>query len=251
MFKEHLVSIIMPAYNCEAFIKESIESVMAQTYTHWELIIVNDCSTDNTLAVVTEFSDPRVTLINNEVNLGVANSRNIAIEKAEGRFIAFLDSDDLWYSTKLEKQVIALCKAGENTVCSHSSYERIDEFGSVLTRVSIKNSVKFKTLLKSNFIGNLTGIIDRSKVVLPKQKEVKHEDYVMWLEILSSGQDFYSLGVPEVLAKYRVRAGSISANKLKSLTWHWHILRYHMRLNIFQSSLFILNYLYFASRKRA
>lgn len=250
MFKHQLVSIIMPAYNCEAFIKESIESVIAQTYSDWELIIVNDCSTDNTQAVITEFSDTRITLINNKVNQGVANSRNIAIEKAEGRFIAFLDSDDLWYNTKLEKQVMALDKAGANAVCSHSSYERIDELGCILTRVSIKNSVDFKTLLKSNFIGNLTGIIDRSKVTLPKQKKVKHEDYVMWLEVLSSKKSFFSLGVPEVLAKYRVRAGSISANKFKSLTWHWHILRYHMRLNIFQSSLLILNYLYFASKKR-
>lgn len=253
MYNKGLVSIVMPAYNCAGFISESIDSVLAQTYKNWELIVVNDCSTDNTRSIVESFveNDKRIRLINNITNSGVAATRNNAIKAAKGQYVAFLDSDDIWFENKLEMQVSKLSNSPMNAVACHTSYLRIDEKGKILSKSSVRKDVNFRQLLKSNSIGNLTGVVDRLKADLPLQKEIKHEDYVMWLSILSKESSYYSIGLNEVLAKYRVHNSSVSANKLKSITWHWNILRNEMRLNLLKSCMYLVSYVYFATKKRA
>lgn len=247
--KAGLVSIIMPAYNNEQYINESISSVIVQTYTNWELIVIDDASDDNTLTLVKRFTDKRIKIISNPINKGVAATRNIGIKAARGQYIAFLDSDDLWFSNKLSLQITAL-KENNSAVCSHGSYIRIDSNGKHLGRVKAKNDVFLKTLYKGNLIGNLTGVIDRFKVGTILQKSVNHEDYLMWLEVLSLKSENYSLAIRDNIAQYRVHAASLSSNKFKSLVWHWLILRKQQKLNLCSSCYYILHYIFRGIRKR-
>lgn len=240
----------MPAYNAGRFICRSIESVLNQTYTDLELIIINDKSLDDTLDVVNSFSDERIKVISNENNLGVALTRNAGLKIATGRFIAFLDSDDLWNPRKLELQVNALLD-DQNAVCSHTAYERISEHGEKIGHVSAVEKVNHKLLLRGNFIGNLTGVIDTDKISFKvEQANIKHEDYLMWLNILKGDSEHYSIGINEPLAKYRVHT-SLSSNKLKSMYWHWSILRKQLDINVFKSFFYLTNYTFNALKKRA
>ena len=250
-YETDLVSIIMPAFNCGRFVKESIQSVLSQSYENWELLIVNDCSTDNSLEIISSFLDPRITVISNSDNLGVAETRNVAITAARGQYIAFLDSDDIWLEGKLKRQLAEL-NANENAICCHTSFQRIDEFGNNIGVVYAVEHVDFKLMLKGNFIGNLSAILDRSKVdIVIRQKNIKHEDYLMWLEILQFDHENYSIGIKDVYAKYRVHTKSISANKLKSMKWHWDILRGQLKLSLLSSIVNIFYYVYFAVQKRS
>ncbi len=244
-----LVSIVMPAHNSERYISESIESIISQTYPNWELIIIDDASTDNTASVVKEIEDNRITLVSNKINLGVALSRNKAIELSRGQYLAFLDSDDIWMPTKLEQQIETI-KTNENAVCCHTAYTRFYDKSKKSNLVRARRVVTFETLLKSNFIGNLTGLIDRSKVEQVIQKTVKHEDYLMWLEILSSKPDCISIGIDQNLAKYRVHSSSLSANKLRSAMWHWNVLNNIQSVSRIKAIYFFSNYLFYSLVKR-
>ena len=247
--KAGLVSIIMPAYNNEHYIVESISSVLLQTYTNWELIVIDDASNDNTSSVLDRFTDKRIKLISNSINKGVAATRNIGIKAASGQYIAFLDSDDLWFRNKLSLQITAL-EEDINAVCSHGSYIRIDSSGKHLGCVKAKSNVFLNTLYKGNSIGNSTGMIDRSRVGTIFQKPVNHEDYLMWLNVLSLKNGSYSLAITDVVAQYRVHATSLSSNKFKSLAWHWQILRKQQKLGVCFSCYYLLHYLVSAIRKR-
>lgn len=248
---DDLVSIIMPAYNAGKFIEASITSVIQQTYDKWELIIINDCSTDNTLEILKNVNDSRISIINNERNLGVAETRNNGLMQAKGQYLAFLDSDDLWLKDKLRIQVIEL-KANVNAICCHGSFQRIDEFNNVIGMVNAVNYVDYKLMQKGNFIGNLTGIIDRNKINFAiQQKNIKHEDYLMWLEILKSNNKNHSIGIKYICAKYRVHTKSVSANKFNSMHWHWSILRSQLKLGLFTSIKNIICYVYYAVQKRS
>tara|TARA_R110001583_G_scaffold69129_2_gene196179 strand:- start:20884 stop:21657 length:774 start_codon:yes stop_codon:yes gene_type:complete len=249
IIKGGLVSIIMPSYNNGQYINKSISSVLSQTYTNWELIIIDDASDDNTLSVVRYFTDKRIKVFSNSINKGVSRTRNIGIEAARGQYIAFLDSDDLWFPNKLSLQITAL-KENVNAVCSHGSYIRTDLNGKHLGYVKAESNVYLNTLYKGNFIGNLTGIIDRSKVGTILQKPVGHEDYLMWLDVLSLKNGSYSLAIIDVVAQYRVHAKSKSSNKFKSLVWHWEILRKQKKLTVCFSCYYILHYLVNAIKKR-
>ncbi|PMH10305.1 hypothetical protein BCU75_10745 [Vibrio splendidus] len=212
----------MPAYNAEKYISESIDSVIAQTYTNWELVVVNDNSTDTTFSILENYSEqePRMVVESNTSGMhGAANARNVALKLAKGEYIAFLDSDDAWEKDKLLLQVNTMKEKGYSA--SHSSYTRIDEVGDTLSSVSCMPLVKYKDQLKGNRIPNLTGIYKRSSIGLFLQNNIGHEDYDMWLDVLGKVD---SVGIQKNLAKYRVSCGSLSSNKFRAAIWHYKIL---------------------------
>lgn len=221
-----LVSIICPSYNCGRFVSKTIESVLNQTYNNWELLIADDYSNDNTLAIVNAYMklDSRVRYICNGSNLGAAVTRNNAIKRAKGRWIAFLDSDDLWSPTKLEKQVLFMEENGY--AFSYTCYEEMDSEG-ISTGVSIGGPSKITKLGMSAFCwpGCLTVMYDATKVGLIQIEDIKkNNDYAMWLRIIKKA-DCYLLN--ESLATYRRgRTGSVSSHGIITMIgWHfklWH-----------------------------
>lgn len=226
------VSIIMPCYNSEKFIKDAIESVLKQTYQNWELIIIDDNSTDNSTIIVESYKrkDFRIKLLKNSNNTRMpATPRNIGILSANGRYIAFLDSDDIWYPSKLENQ-IPLFK-DEKCAVVYSYYKKMSENGNVSPAI-IKSpkTVTFNQLLNGDCIGNLTGIYDTYKVGKVFQKEIHAEDYLMWLEILNKG--YIAKNTNSVEAMYRISLTSTSGNKLKSAQWNWNIYYHELHLPI-------------------
>ena len=219
----NLVSIIMPSYNTGRFISETIESVLAQTYSNWELIIVDDCSKDNTDEVVAKYTDPRIRYLKNEKNSGAAVSRNRALREAKGRWIAFLDSDDLWMPQKLEKQ-IAFMEAG-GYAFSYTNYVEIDEQSKPLgVRVTGPKHISKAGMDAYCWPGCLTVMYDASVVGLIQIADIKkNNDYAMWLKVIQKA-DCYLLD--ETMGQYRKRAGSISRHSYsKLIRWHYKLFR--------------------------
>lgn len=218
-----LVSIIMPSYNTGRFITETINSVLAQTYTNWELLIVDDCSPDDTDAVVAQFTDPRIKYFKNEKNSGAAVSRNRALREATGRWIAFLDSDDLWAPEKLEKQIAFM----ENNCChfSYTCYGEINE-DSTPRNVTVSGPKRITRagMYAYCWPGCLTVMYDAGVVGLVQIEDIKkNNDYAMWLKACQKA-DCYLL--KENLASYRKRSGSISNHSYKALIkWHYKLFR--------------------------
>ncbi|MEQ5679554.1 glycosyltransferase family 2 protein [Providencia rettgeri] len=239
-----LVSIIMPCYNAEKYISESINSVLAQTYTKFELIIIDDSSTDKSINIISEYQDNRIKLIKSNLNQGVATSRNKGIMAAKGQYISFLDSDDLWEPSKLEKQ-ITLLESGWDLVCSNYSAFKSD--GKTKLRISPR-VITYEDLLRSCFIGNLTGIYCAKKLGKFFQKSTGAEDYLMWLAILKSAQKAYC--IQESLAKYRISNTSLSSNKFKAIKWQWSIYRNELKLSTPKSLYYFSHYLLNALKKR-
>ncbi|MGX4598600.1 glycosyltransferase family 2 protein [Faecalimicrobium sp. JNUCC 81] len=240
--KKNLVSIITPMYNSEKFIEKTIESVLNQTYENWEMLIVDDCSTDNSSDIAKSYAqnDSRIKYIKTKNNQGVSHARNIALKNAEGQFLAFLDSDDIWDKDKLKKQISFMDK--NNYVITFTAYELIDENNDRLDKViNVPKSVDYNTLLKGNVLGCLTVIIDKSKLNFEvKMSGVRHEDYVLWLAILKSGHVAY--GLNEVLALYRKSSTSLSGNKVKSAMWTWNIYRNVEKIPLHKSIYYFINY---------
>ncbi len=228
-----LVSIIMPTYNCGRFIDESIRSVLAQTYKDWELIIVDDCSTDNTAEIVGQYTDPRIRYMRNERNMGAALTRNRALREAKGRYIAFLDSDDLWLPEKLEKQIAFMEQNGY--AFTYHEYTEIDEDSKPLgVYVSGKRQVGPWGMKSCCWPGCLTVMYD-TKAIGPVQiPDIrKNNDSAMWLQIIKKA-DCYLL--PENLAQYRRRTGSITpTNVWKKIRWHYILFRHGTGMNPFSS----------------
>ena len=219
-----LVSVIMPSYNTEKYIAESIRSVLAQTYENWELIIVDDCSSDHTDEIVAAFKDDRICYIKNEQNCGAAISRNRAIDAAKGRYIAFLDSDDLWHPEKLERQLRFMQDTG--AAFSFTAYDKIDGEGQKLPGISVPPAkADYKKFIRcSNPIGNLTVIYDAArlgKVMVPNIS--KRNDFALWLQILKKLD--YGYGMKDILGSYRIRENSLSRNKLKLISHHFTLYR--------------------------
>jgi glycosyltransferase involved in cell wall biosynthesis len=247
--ENNLVSIITPSYNSIKFIEETILSVLAQSYEEWEMIIVDDVSTDGSDKIVEEYvkKDSRIKFIRLARNSGASKARNRAIEEATGRYIAFLDSDDTWNPSKLEKQVEFLQK--NNLALTYSAYDTMDENSSYVNRRSVKESITYTDMLKSNHIGNLTGVYDVKFFGKVYMKEIGHEDYVLWLTLLKKVKE--AKGINEPLANYRILSNSLSSNKLKVLKWQWYIYREVEKLNIFQSSYYFIWYIFYALKKRS
>lgn len=246
---EPLVSIIMPLYNCEEYIQESIESVRQQTYENWELIVVDDTSTDKSVGIVKQImqEEPRICFIGLNVNGGAAQARNRAIKEAKGRYIAFLDSDDIWLPDKLHYQIAFLNE--HNLVLTYSAYETMDENSKYINTRQILPFITYKDMLKSNQIGNLTGIYDVDFFGKVYMENIGHEDYILWLKLLK--QVTCTQGLTQVTARYRIAPNSISSNKLKVLKWQWHIYRKVEKLTILESSYYFIFYVYNALKKRS
>ena len=231
--EEELVSIIMPSYNTGKFIKETINSVIAQTYSNWELIIVDDCSTDNTDEIVKSINDNRIIYLKNETNSGAAISRNKALREAKGRWIAFLDSDDLWKNDKLEKQIKFMKE--NNCYFSYTNYIEIDENGNINgKRVTGHKKITKTGMFNYCWPGCLTVMYDANKIGLIQIEDIKkNNDYAMWLKVCKKA-DCYLLS--EDLAMYRKRSGSISNHSYMSLIkWHYKLYREAEHQNIIYS----------------
>ena len=246
---DDLVSIIMPAYNAEKYIEEAIQSVLKQTYTNWELIIVNDCSTDKTEQIIKKYQeqDQRIRLCSLTKNQGVANARNTAIKNAVGRYLAFLDSDDIWLHEKLEKQIDFM--KVNNYVFTYHQYRHFASSDKVGEIVKIPSQLDYKDALKGNSIGCLTVCLDKSKIkpfIMPAQR---HEDYIAWLNILKENE-IAAYGLQRDLGRYRVDSkDSVSANKLKSAIWTWKVYRESQKLNFLQSIYYMLFYIHLGLTK--
>ncbi|MCS3458389.1 glycosyltransferase family 2 protein [Aeromonas sp. BIGb0445] len=236
------VSIIMPAYNAAKYISHSITSVLSQSYGDWRLYIVDDASTDDTANVVADIHDDRIEYILLKDNGGVANARNVGIQRSQGKYIAFLDSDDLWEKTKLEKQV-ALLEQGYMVVCGNYSTFLSDIGNPVSVRTS-PSEFNYTDMLSCNRIGNLTGIYNRHVLGTFYQERCGHEDYLMWLSIMKVAKK--AACVQEVIALYRLSANSLSANKLNAAKWQWHIYRNKLLLSLPDSLYYWLRYVVIA-----
>lgn len=244
----NLVSIITPSYKSEKFISETIESALSQTYENWEMLIVDDCSPDNSNEIIENYckKDNRIKLIKLEKNIGPSRARNEAIRQARGGYIAFLDSDDIWLPSKLEKQIKFMQENGLTVTCC--SYYTIDEDGSKINIRKVAKSFSFDDMLKSNHIGNLTGIYDCKKLGKIYMDHVGHEDYALWLKIMKKSVSTKALAEP--LAKYRIHKNSLSGDKIKSAKWTWNIYRNVIGLGFLKSSYCFMFYMVNAIRKR-
>jgi teichuronic acid biosynthesis glycosyltransferase TuaG len=237
-----LVSVIMPAHNSEAVIREAVESVRGQSYSHWELIISNDCSSDGTLAIIEALAatDKRILLVNSERQMGPAHARNSAITLASGRWLAFLDSDDYWRPDKL-RETIDFARQF-HSVLTFTSYQKLIEpskkLGSV---ISVPTSVGYPDLLKSNEIATSTVVIDLEKCPDFKFREdVFFDDYAAWLNILKGGHRAMSLSAP--LTVYRTGRKSFSSNKLRAARNVMKILKDVEKLSAPRRYWFFANY---------
>ena len=241
MKTNNLFSIIMPCYNAEKYLKKSIESVLNQTHKNWELIIINDCSSDSSLKIINYFKDHRISLINNLKNEGVAFSRNKGVKIAKGNFIAFIDSDDLWNKKKLLIQLNFLNK-GYYICCSN--YIKIDEFDNFIKEIKDIKIIDFKSILKSNVIPNSSAVYNVDKLGKFYQKKIGLEDYLMWLNIFKSNVGLIAYRVQENMMSYRSHSENISYSKFTSAIWTWNIFYTELNLGFFQSSKSFLHYTY-------
>lgn len=249
------VSVIMPALNAAATIGESIRSVLRQTEPRWELLVVDDGSTDETIATVEAHSrqDHRIRLLRTSGRQGPSAARNLAIDAASGRWVAFLDSDDLWAPDKLARQMTFM--QSHDALISFTAYRRIDDRGDPIgTPVPVPARVDRAELLKSNCIGCLTAMYERRHFPNARMPElgnlgahrvwsrlvgegrVGHEDFAFWLDLLAACPNgahkapVVAHGISEPLAFYRVRSHSLSSNKLRAAVFQWLIYRTHCRL---------------------
>lgn len=243
--EEPLVSVIMPAYNAEAFIREAISSVLKQSESDWELLVIDDGSQDNTRAIVSDFAqrDARINLIVNESNMGVAKTRNRGLDIFRGKYVALLDSDDYWEPQMLEKMIARAEETGADIV--YCSYAIVDEQGNkACNDFIVPPETRFEDSIVRNVISCSTALLTAD---LAKNNRfptnMYHEDTAMWFQILRDGGT--ARGVPEVLAAYRQRSDSRSAGKLTSALRRWDIYRKHLGMPFGQSVGAMLRYAYF------
>lgn len=219
-----LVSIITPAYRAERFVGATIESVIAQDYGNWEMIVVDDRSPDDTSGVVQRYAmnEPRVRLIRQTENAGPASARNTALDAARGRFVAFLDSDDLWMPGKLRQQLAFM--AANAAAFSFTSFRRISESGDRVGHlIQVPERLDYRALLTNTAIATSSVIIDRAATGSFRMTKTYYDDFVLWLEILKRGHAAYGLDAD--LLRYRVLGQSVSRNKFNSSRWVWRTYR--------------------------
>ncbi len=236
-----LVSIITPSYNSSSLIPETIESVLAQSEINWEMIIVDDCSTDSSVEIIQSFAeyDSRIKLIQLTENSGAAVARNKGIKAAKGRYIAFLDSDDAWSPEKLEKQ-LAFMQANDYPF-TFAAYDKVDEAGKVFDHIGVPHKVTYSDLLKSCSIGCLTAMYDTEffgKVYMPLIR--KRQDLGLWLKLLKKTK--YAYGLNETLGFYKVRKDSISANKKSAALFTWRLYRDIEKISLPKASYYFSHY---------
>ena len=248
--RQELISIITPMYNSEKFIVETYKSIESQTYSNWEWIVIDDNSSDESVNIIIELmkKDLRIKLIKNSKNLLAAKSRNKGIDSANGVYITFIDSDDLWDKNFLEKQVYKLKEKKQNII--FSSYRRISEDGNKsYGNYIVPSKVCFEDLLKTNYMSCLTVIYKKNKFqnIRFNEKLKMHEDYMMWLELLRLEKEIYTN--QEILATYRIRKKSTSSNKLKNLVYMFYLFNKINKISILKTIYFLSYYVYFGLKK--
>lgn len=242
-------TVITPIYNAEDFLEETLKSISEQTYQDWEALLINDCSTDSSLAIAQRFAekDSRFKIINRTESGGAAKARNDGISQAKGRFIAFLDSDDVWLSHKLETQ-ISFMKSND-IAFSFTSYKFLTEEGQITTEVKAPKEISYSKLLKGNVIACLTAVYDTEKLGKVLMPDIlKRQDFGLWLRITKMGVKGHGLQMP--LAHYRLRKGSISSAKFNTMLYTWDLYRSVEKLSLFQSLYYISSHLLGATFKR-
>ena len=239
-----LVSIITPCFNSEKYVSQTIHSVLNQTHQNWELLLVDDCSSDETFATISKFAsqDNRIKAFKLDKNSGAGVARNFAIHQASGNYIAFLDADDLWKPEKLDKQISFM--QTQKIPFTFSFYETIDEAGNLRNEtITTPSKITYKQLYFCNWIGNLTGIYSVDFFdKIPISSIKKRQDWMMWLQIVK--QIKTAIPVPESLAYYRVREDSISASKWKLIAFNFKVYRDFHKRNFFMACLDTMQFLY-------
>lgn len=236
-----LVSVITPVYNAADWLEKTIRSVLDQTWPDFELILIDDGSEDDSVAIIGQFMsvDKRIVLLQQKKNKGVAAARNKGLLQARGRYICFLDADDLWLPHKLEHQLSYMQANGCRLLCS--PYTKINREGEIKgNTIVVPPLITYKDLLSSNYIPCLTAIGESTILKQFKFKKVGHEDYLFWLEILSRGYVMH--GSSGEVGLYRVRNDSISGNKIKAIQYQWAIYREHLKFSLLRSIYYFLNY---------
>lgn len=236
-----VVSVITPAYNAARFIGEAMASVQAQSLTDWEMVVADDASSDDTAAIVEAASrqDPRIRLVRREGNGGSGPARNAALAVARGRFIAFLDSDDLWLPDKLERQV-AFMKA-EGCALSYTAYRRVSADAQRIGRlIEVPPRMTYRRLLRNTAIATLTAMVDSAQTGPLRMAEMRRDDYILWLSLLRRG--FAARGLQEDLARYRAVGDSLSSRPGRSAAWVWLVYREAERLGPVRSAWYLANY---------
>lgn len=236
---KNLVSIVTPSYNSSKYIKQTIQSVLSQTYENWELIVVDDCSTDNSVEIIKEFAvnNSKIQLLEFQLNKGAAEARNAAIRMAKGEFIAFLDSDDIWKPFKLEQQLSFM---GNELDFTFTAYELIDEFGSKLNQqvdINQVGSFDYEDMLKKKATLGCSTVIVRSSGFSDISMPILRtgQDYALWLKLLKTGKKAFVLS--EALGQYRILPNSISRNKFKKAFRQWQIYRQVEELSVFKAAI--------------
>lgn len=239
------IAIIMPAYNAEKYIEQTINSVLMQTYKNWKLYIIDDNSVDDTVKLINRYikDDSRIELLKLDRNVGQAKARNIGIDKCNERYLTFLDSDDIWNNNFLENQLRFMNKNNYELV--FSAFERRSEdLSECYGYLDVPEKIEYKDLLKNNYLSCLTTIIDTKRIgKIYFEEGYKHEDHIMWIKIL---KDYikYAYGNNEVLAIYRIRKGSTSRNKIRAAKWKWNIYRKYLKFNIAKTIYYYFHYAY-------
>ena len=240
---EKLCSVIMPAYNSEKYIKQSIESVLAQTYCDLELLIVDDCSTDSTKSIIEQYAlkDKRIKPVYNSTNLGCAESRNVAISLAMGEYIAFIDSDDVWELDKLNTEMNVLQNSDTDLV--YSAYNMVDCSNKTIKTRRVPYKATLDMLLKENFICFSTIVIKSSTIrKIKMDNKYFHEDYCLLLDLLK--EKFVFSGIDKVLVKYKISDHNRSKNKLVAAKYRWMIYREYLKFSKLKSLKYFLFYIY-------
>lgn len=229
------VSIVMPSYKSETFLTLSIDSILNQTFKEWELIVIDDSSPDDSNKIIEKYMQncEKIKLIKLEKNSGPAIARNRAIKEAKGRYIAFLDSDDLWHADKLSRQLSFMQE--HDVALSYTGYYRIEEIsGEIIDQINVPKKVDYGELLKQNIIGCLTAIYDTEKIGKVYMPDIlKRQDFGLWLKILKKVP--YAYGLDEPLAYYRVRTASVSSNKILASRYNWKLYREVEKLPMYKA----------------
>lgn len=240
--KDPAVSVIMPAYNMERFVEQAVRSVMTQTFTDWELIVIDDCSTDATYSIIERLAaeDGRIRLFRNEENRGAAVTRNRCFSLVRGSHVALLDSDDVWYPEKLSRQMRLAQETGADII--YCSYGIVDENGNkICDDFIVPEETDFEASLTRAVISCSTALLSRSVVDAYRfGPEYYHEDLAFWLQILRDGHT--ARGVSEVLAEYRVMEGTRASNKVKSAMFRWQVYRQMLGFSVLKSARLLFRY---------